>query len=50
LGVVAIGGAAWALERHYTHELAPMRVPVATPAPTYDADAGEVPAPDFVED
>lgn len=51
LGVVAIGGAAWALVRHYTHELPPLRVPVsAAPAPTYDLDAGEIPVPDFVED
>jgi hypothetical protein len=50
LGIVAIGGAAWALVRHYTHELPPLRVPVgAAPAPTYDADAGEMPVPEFLE-
>jgi hypothetical protein len=49
--MVAIGGAAWALVRHYTHELPPLRVPVgAAPAPTYDADAGEMPVPEFLED
>jgi hypothetical protein len=48
LGVIAIGGAAWALVRHYTHESPPMTVPVQPrPAPTYDADAGEFPVPDF---
>jgi len=48
VGVIAIGGAAWALDRHYTHALPPMRVP-ASPraAPTFDADAGEFPVPDF---
>jgi hypothetical protein len=47
-GLVAIAGAAGALVRHYTHEVPPLRVPV-TPraAPTYDADAGELPVPDF---
>jgi hypothetical protein len=52
LGLVAIGGAIWGLVRHYTHEPPPLRVPV-TPreAPTYDADAGEVPVPEwFVPD
>lgn len=47
-GLVAIGGAYWALDRHYTHPLPPMRVPrVARPVPTYDADAGELPVPDW---
>jgi hypothetical protein len=47
-GVVAIFGAAWALVRHYTHEPPPLTVPVTPrPAPTYDADAGEFPVPDF---
>ena len=44
---VAIVGAAWALHRHYTHVPAPMLVPAAPrPAPTYDADAGEMPVPE----
>jgi hypothetical protein len=48
LGIIAIGGAAWALARHYTHESPPLTVPVQPkPAPTYDADAGEFPVPDF---
>jgi hypothetical protein len=50
IGVLAIGGATWALVRHYTHTPPPMRVPVpAVPAeaPTYDPDAGEYPVPDF---
>jgi hypothetical protein len=52
VGLIAIAGATWALARHYTHALPPLRVPVAPrEAPTYDADAGEVPVPDlFVQD
>ena len=51
MGLVAILGAAWALERHYTHQLPPMRVPrTAAPAPTYDADAGEIPVPEILEE
>lgn len=46
-GLVAIGGALWALHRHYTHTPPPLRVPVPAEAPTYDADAGEIPVPDF---
>jgi len=50
LGLFAIAGAAWALVRHYTHTLPPLRVPVApVAAPTYDVDAGEVPVPETVE-
>ena len=45
-GLVAIAGAAGALVRHCTHAPVPMRVPVARTAPTYDADAGEMPVPD----
>jgi hypothetical protein len=49
VGLLAIFGAAWALVRHYTHTLPPLRVPVAPrEAPTFDADAGEVPVPDLV--
>ena len=49
VGLVAIFGAAWALVRHYTHALPPLRVPVAPrKAPTFDADAGELPVPDIV--
>jgi hypothetical protein len=51
VGLIAIGGAVWALDRHYTHVLPPMRVPVPPrEAPAFDADAGEVPAPDFYKD
>ncbi len=50
-GLVAIGGAAGGLARHFTHVPPPLRVPVAgRPAPTYDADAGEIPVPDFFAD
>jgi hypothetical protein len=49
VGLLAIFGAAWALVRHYTHTLPPVRVPVAPrEAPTFDADAGELPVPDMV--
>jgi hypothetical protein len=49
VAVLAIGGAAWALVRHYTQTPPPLRVPVAPrEAPTFDADAGEVPVPDLV--
>jgi hypothetical protein len=48
VGLLAIFGAAWALVRHYTQTLPPLRVPVAPrEAPTFDADAGEVPVPDL---
>jgi hypothetical protein len=46
LAVLAIAGATWALVRHRTFVPQPMEVPVAPrPAPTFDADAGELPAP-----
>jgi hypothetical protein len=49
-GLLAISGAAWALVRHYTHTLPPLRVPVVpAAAPTYDPDAGEMPVPDTFE-
>ncbi len=50
VGVLAIAGAAWALVRHYSYAPPPLRVPV-TPreAPTYDADGGELPVPDWVD-
>jgi hypothetical protein len=48
VAVLAIVGATWALVRHYTQTLPPLRVPVAPrEAPTFDADAGEVPVPDL---
>lgn len=48
VGLLAIFGAAWALARHYTQTLPPLRVPVPTrAAPTFDADAGEFPVPDI---
>jgi hypothetical protein len=48
LALLAIAGAAWALVRHYTHELPPLHRSVApSPAPTYDPDAGEMPVPDL---
>jgi hypothetical protein len=51
LGLAAIGGAAWGLVRHYTHEPPPLVVPFhPRPSATYDADAGEIPVPDFLEE
>ena len=50
IGLIAIGGAAWALVRHYTHTPPPLRVPVPAAAPTYDPDAGEMPVPDWADD
>jgi len=48
LALLAIAGAGWALARHYTHAMPPMRVPLPpSAAPTYDPDAGEVPVPDL---
>ena len=49
-GSAAIFGAAWALVRHFTHELPPLRVPVAPRnAATAEERPGELPAPDFEE-
>ncbi len=45
--ILAIAGAAWALLRHRGRVEPPMIVPA--PAPTFDADAGEVPVPELVE-
>jgi hypothetical protein len=53
LRAIVLGGlgvalsVAWAVH-HFTHTRPPLRVP-APPAPTYDADAGEMPVPE-VED
>jgi hypothetical protein len=48
LALVGVIGAVWAIVHHYTTHPAPMLVP-ATPsaAPTYDVDAGELPAPEI---
>jgi hypothetical protein len=50
--VLAIVAAVWALWDHYSRVMPPWRVPVSHPsaAPTYDADAGEVPAPEVIQD
>src|ERR1019366_9203094 len=48
LATLAAIGAAWGVARHYTAKLPPMHVPAQpADAPSYDADAGEVPAPDL---
>ncbi|MGD0673965.1 MAG: hypothetical protein ABSC94_01015 [Polyangiaceae bacterium] len=47
-GLLAIGGAAWALVRHYTHVLPPLRVPITPSAsPLDEPDSGELPAPEI---
>lgn len=51
LAVAAIAASGWAIVRYFRHTPAPMFVPVrpsTAPAPTYDADAGEWPVPDFM--
>jgi hypothetical protein len=51
LAFFSIGGALWALVRYYTHPRQPMVVVVPRPAPTFDADAGEIEVPpEFLED
>ena len=48
LATLAAVGAGWGLVHHYGAPQAPMLVPAQPPAaPTYDADAGERPAPDL---
>jgi hypothetical protein len=47
--LVALAAAAYGIVRHYTVTLPPMHRYVAPPpVPTYDADAGELPVPEFV--
>jgi hypothetical protein len=49
LAVAALIFAAWAIVRHYTQPYPPLVVPrIAKSAPTYDADAGEIPVPEIV--
>ena len=49
LAVAALVFSAWALVRHYSRPYPPLVVPRTTPsaAPTYDADAGEMPVPEI---
>jgi len=47
LAIIAIGGAGWALARHYTHANPPMLVPAPPPGATHDIDSGELPAPEL---
>jgi hypothetical protein len=51
MGLVAICGAAWALVRHYTYQPPPLLAPMSsrTPPP-FDADGGEIPVPDLLQD
>jgi hypothetical protein len=46
LASVAVVGSIWALVRFYTHPHAPMLVPVARDAATWDAGAGLIEAPE----
>lgn len=46
LALFSVGGAIWALHRYYTHPHQPVVVMVPASAPTYDADAGEMPVPE----
>jgi hypothetical protein len=49
-GVLVAIAAAWGLARHCTRPIEPLRVPAApAAAPTYDADAGEIPVPDTID-
>lgn len=49
LALVGVVAAVWAIVHHYTTQLPPVLVPATTPsaAPTYDADAGELPVPEI---
>jgi hypothetical protein len=48
LAALAALAAAWGLAYHFGADLPAMRVPLLpATAPTYDADAGELPVPDL---
>jgi hypothetical protein len=48
LAMVAVGGSAYALIRHYTHPHVPMYVTVRPDAgASFDPEAGELPAPEI---
>ena len=48
LALAGVLGASWALVRHAHRRMPPLlRSPDPAPASTYDADAGEMPVPDF---
>ena len=50
LGALVVVATAWALVRHYSRTLPPMRVPVPPrAAPTYDIEGGEMPVPETIE-
>jgi hypothetical protein len=49
-GALVAGAAGWAVARHRSRDLPPLRIPVPpSPAASYDVDAGEVPVPDMIE-
>jgi len=53
LAVLAIGGAAWGLVRHYTYRPPPLRVPYETRKPTTTRDSddpGTLQAPELLGD
>ncbi len=48
LALVGVAAAVWAIVHHYTTRLPPVLVPAPpSAAPTYDVDAGELPAPEI---
>ncbi len=47
LALLGALGAGWALANHFHVGFAPMEVAVPRAAPTYDADAGEIPVPEI---
>jgi hypothetical protein len=49
LAVFVVFAAAWAVAEHYGQAPPPLLRTLPPPAPTYDADAGEMPVPDFLE-
>jgi len=48
LAVLAIGGAAWALVRHYTYTPPPLRVPRVTRTSRDSEDPGTLQAPELL--
>jgi hypothetical protein len=48
LAVLAIGGATWALVRHYTYQPPPLRVLRELRSPMAGDNAGDVPAPELL--
>jgi len=49
LAVLVALAAGWAVAHHYTRTPRPLYSPVPTGAPSYDADAGELPVPELTD-